>query len=69
MNLYFLMGLETRQLDSVQRAPVVSKEEGGKKRRKEPGSDSDLFWTLSSVSKAGEGLSHYIYGSILIFLL
>ena len=50
MNLYVLMGSETRQLHSVQEAPLVS-EEGEK--GPQSSMDSDLFWTT-------EGGIHFI---------
>lgn len=39
------MGLETRQLDSVQGAPPVSEE--GRKKAPQSGTDSDLLWTTA----------------------
>lgn len=46
MNLYFLMGLETRQLDFERKAPLVSEEWQKKKEEvPQPRTDSDLFWT------------------------
>lgn len=52
MNLYFLMGLEMRQLDSVQKAPLVC-EEGEK--APQSSTDSDLFWTTG-----GENTQQYL---------